>query len=85
MSAPRRTSRPAPAGDGAGAAGGEVVDLNRATIGQLCALPGIGPATARRIVAARQERTFATIDAVVERRILTRATFDKLQGRVTVR
>ena len=38
------------------------VDLNRAPPATLETLPGIGPALARRIVAARSERPFSSVD-----------------------
>ncbi|MEZ4597755.1 MAG: helix-hairpin-helix domain-containing protein [Chloroflexota bacterium] len=38
------------------------VDLNRATEAELDALPGVGPATIARIVAARAEAPFASVD-----------------------
>ncbi len=40
------------------------VDLNRASAAELEGLPGIGPALARRIVAARPFRTVDALDAV---------------------
>lgn len=56
----RRPSRP-PSGGGA-AAGAAPVDLNRASPAALEALPGIGPALARRIVDARSQKPFASVE-----------------------
>jgi competence ComEA-like helix-hairpin-helix protein len=63
---------------------GERVDLNRATAAQLAALRGVGRRTAQRIIAAREDRAFATIDALADRKIMGRSALEKLRDQVTV-
>lgn len=71
-------------GGGSGGGGGGLVDLNTASPEELDALPGIGPVTVEKIVAARTEQPFSSLDEMVTRKVLTNAQVDKIRDLVTI-
>jgi len=71
-------------GGSGGGAGGGLVDLNSASPEELDALPGIGPVTVQKIVAARTEQPFSSLDEMVTRKVLTNAQVDKIRDLVTI-
>jgi len=75
----------AAAGDGPGSreAGG-LVNLNSAGPEALDALPGIGPVTVQKIIAARSEQPFASLEEMVTRKVLTTSQVDKIRDLVTL-
>ncbi len=82
-------SLPAPASGPSAAAAGpavpQIVDLNRATAAQLETLPGIGPSTAARIIAFREENgPFTAVDDLLQVPGIGPAKLEGVRGVVTV-
>ena len=77
---------PVISGDGGagGGGGGRLLNLNRATQAELEELPGIGPVTAERIISARSEQPFATLEELVTREVLTARQLEQIAALVTV-
>ena len=73
------------AGGGAtsGADGSTLVNVNTATPEELEALPGVGPVTAQKIVAARAQQPFVTVDEMVEREVIDRGQLEDIRDLVT--
>jgi len=71
-------------GGGGSGGGSGLIDLNDASSDELDALPGIGPVTVQKIIAARTEQPFATVDELVERKVLTSSQLEKIRDLVTV-
>jgi competence protein ComEA len=72
-------------GEPAGDAASELIDINSADSAKLEELPGIGPATAAKIIAAREEQPFTSVDELRSRGVLGEKTFEKVRPLVVVR
>ena len=66
---------------GSTATGGKI-DLNRASADELDTLPGIGPATAAKIIAARKEKPFVIVDDLRDLKIISESVLQGIRALV---
>jgi competence protein ComEA len=62
----------------------DLVNINTATVEELISLPGIGPATAAKIVEYREGHPFATVEEVLEVKGIGPAKYETIKNRITV-
>lgn len=68
----------------ADAAGPAPVDLNTATVEELCTLPGVGPKKAEAILELRKKRRFTRVTQLLEVKGIGQKTLARLKPHVRV-
>lgn len=63
---------------------GGPINVNTASLDELDTLPGIGPVTADKIITAREEAPFATVDDLLARGVVGPSTMDKIRELISV-
>jgi competence protein ComEA len=58
------------------------INVNTASAAELDTLPGVGPATAAKIISARAEKPFASVDELRDRKVIGAATLEKIRDLV---
>jgi DNA uptake protein ComE-like DNA-binding protein len=76
---PKDPPKPQPT---APAAKKEPLDINSASADELKAVKGIGPADAKKIV---ENRPYKTKDELVEKKVVSKATYDKIKGQIVAK
>jgi len=61
-----------------------LINVNSAGSDELDTLPGIGPVTAAKIIAAREQAPFALVDELLSREVVGASTFEKIRALITV-
>jgi competence protein ComEA len=61
------------------------INLNLASVAELDRLPGVGPVTAQRIVAYREQHgPFSSVEQLREAKLVSAATFEKLKDLISI-
>ncbi len=61
-----------------------LVNINTATLAELDTLPGVGLATAKKIIAYREDKHFESIEEIMEVKGIGKVKFAKMKERITV-